>query len=89
MIGLFAIYDAAAKRYIEPFCADTHEVAIRGFRQACEKEGHQFNRFPEDYSLSHVGSFDPELGVLEPAPATKIAMASSFQQLGLALEEQA
>ncbi len=78
MIELFAIMDAAAERYIEPFCGSTMQVAIRGFQEACTTEGHQFRKFPEDYSLWHVGSFDPELGVLEAVTPRKIAMASSF-----------
>jgi len=78
MIELFAIFDSAAERYIEPFPGSTLEVAIRGFREACEKEGHQFHKFPEDYSLFHVGSFDPELGVISGLTPRKIAQATQF-----------
>lgn len=81
-IELFAIFDSAAERYIEPFCGSTIGVALRGFQEACEKEGHQFNKFPEDYALYHVGSFDADLGVLTPIPAHKIAQASSYINRG-------
>jgi len=75
---LFAIFDAAAERYIDPFPAPTLQVAIRGFQEACESDGHQFKKFPEDYALYHIGEFDAELGVLTGFEARKIAMASSF-----------
>ncbi len=78
MTELFAVFDAAAKRYIDPFCGPTVEFAIRGFKEACQRADHQFSKFPEDYALYHVGSFDPELGVITGMTARKIAAATSF-----------
>ncbi len=75
---LFAVFDAAAVRFLEIFCAPTLEFAIRGFKEACGTDGHQFSKFPEDYSLFHVGTFDAELGAIEPMTAHKIAVAASF-----------
>ncbi len=77
-IELFAVLDQAAERFLEIFCAPTLEFAIRGFREACGQEGHQFQKFPEDYALYHVGTFDCELGAIEPIKAHKIAIASTF-----------
>lgn len=77
-VEFFSVFDMAAERYIDPFPAPTIQVAIRGFQEACQTENHQFTKFPEDYALYHVGSFDPEMGLFEPCPAKKIAMASSF-----------
>lgn len=77
-VELFTVFDQAANRYMDPFCAPTIEFAVRGFREACETDGHQFNKYPEDYVLYHVGGFDAELGVLEPSNPHKIANAMSF-----------
>lgn len=77
-VEIFSVYDLAAKRYMDPFCAPTMEFAIRGFREACETPDHQFRKFHEDYVLYRVGEFDAELGLLTGQTATKIAMASSF-----------
>ncbi len=83
MNELFTVYDLAARRYLEPFFGPTVEFGIRGFKEACETEGHQFAKFPEDYALYHVGSFDPELGELKgKKEAHKIASASQFVQHG-------
>ena len=62
---LFSVYDMAAEMYVEPFCAPTVQVALRGFQEACTTEGHQFRKFPEDYALYHVASYDGELGVMD------------------------
>lgn len=83
---LFAVLDQAAERFLEIFSAPTLEFAIRGFKEACTTEGHQFQKFPEDYALYHVGTFDCELGAIEPIQAHKIGMASSYvggPQIGL------
>ncbi len=77
-VELFAVQDAAANRFIDPFPAPTVEFAIRGFKEACGTEGHQFGKFPEDYSLWHVGEFDAELGLISPLTPRKLATASSF-----------
>ncbi len=76
--GLFAVLDMAARRYIDPFNAPTIEFAIRGFREACESDGHQFGKFPEDYVLYHVGEWNAELGELVGIVPTKIAAATNF-----------
>ncbi len=75
---IFSIFDAAANRFMDPFCAPTVEFAIRGFKEACQTAGHQFFKFPEDYAIYQVGDFNAELGVLTPIIAVKIAMATSY-----------
>lgn len=62
---IFTVYDSAARRYLEPFCAEAVDVAIRMFRTLVNKDGHQFARYPEDYVLFHIGAFDGETGLLE------------------------
>lgn len=74
----FSVYDQAASRYLDPFCAPTVEVAIRGFRQAVEREGHQFNEFPADYTLFHVGRFDPEQGIVSPITPANLGNALQY-----------
>lgn len=89
-VEIFSVFDAAAKRYMDPFCAPTVEFALRGFREACQTDGHQFAKFPEDYVLYRVGSFDAEIGdIITGHEAVKIAMASSYVVTGPKLEEEA
>jgi len=64
-MNCFTVYDSAARRYLEPFFAETVEVAIRMFRTLCNRPEHQFAKFPEDYALFHIGSFSQETGMLE------------------------
>lgn len=64
MTQLFSVYDSAASRFLPIFPAETQEVAIRQFRHLVNQEGHQFNQFAEDYTLFHLGTFDPDTGSL-------------------------
>ncbi len=75
---IFSVFDQAADRFLDIFSQVTIEAAIRDFRMACTKPEHQFNKFPEDYALYHVGTWQPELGEIVPMKARKISMASNF-----------
>ncbi len=75
---LFSVRDQAADGYVEPFAAPTIEFAIRSFSDSVQKEGHAFARYPQDFALFHVGTFDMALGVMDGFPARKIADASQF-----------
>jgi len=85
---LFTVYDSAAGAYLDPFVAPSIEFAIREFRQVVNKEGHQFNLYPEDYTLFHIGSFDPQSGNLMPQTITSLGVAITFKmQLDIPFEE--
>lgn len=75
---LFCIYDSAALRYLDPFNAPTIEFALREFRTAVNKDGHQFNQYPADYTLFHIGAFDPEKGILLPSNPLSLGVAITF-----------
>lgn len=64
LTNIFTVYDNAAARFLEPFHAPTIEYALRQFRQTVNTPDHLFSRFPEDYTLFHVGSMNQETGVL-------------------------
>lgn len=82
MIQMCSVYDQAAKRFLDPFPAPTVEFAIRGFKEACITEGHQFNKFPEDYVLFWIGTFDPDTGEIQDAGCSKISMALDHVSAG-------
>lgn len=83
---VFTVFDAAAKAYLEPFFAPTIEAALRGFREVCERDGHQFNKFPEDYSLWHIGAFDGTSGEISGNVGVKIGNAVDFAVIAPAAE---
>lgn len=74
----FTVFDSAAGMYLEPFFAPSIEFAIRGFREAVNTKDHQFNRFPEDFTLYHVGSFDQENGYFNAQDPRSLGVAITF-----------
>lgn len=62
---IFTIYDQKAKAFLPPFFLPQEGMAIRTFSDCVNKEGHQFNAHPADYSLAEIGTFDEETGKLE------------------------
>lgn len=75
---IFTVYDSAAARFLEPFFAPTVEFAIRGFRQAVNTPDHQFNTFPADYTLFHIGEFNPETGEIAAHEPHSLGVAITF-----------
>lgn len=75
---VFAVYDAAAEAYLDPVFFATKGQMLRSFTDACNSSDHMFSRHAKDYTLFHIGMYDPSSGKLEPL-ATPDA-------LGVALE---
>lgn len=80
MLHIFSVFDSAAGAFLDPFHAQTTEVAMRMMREICNRPDHQFSKYPEDYTLFEIGSFDPQTGVLEPlATPHPLGLALSFK----------
>ena len=78
--NVFAVKDVKSKLFSNPHFVPTTGVAIRGFGAACEDENTDLNKYPEDYSLYHIGTYDVETGELVSITPEQIANASEFVQ---------
>lgn len=61
----FSIHDSKAAAFIQPFFCPTVAVGIRSYQQAANDPDTMFARFPGDYTLFEIGTFDQETGTLE------------------------
>ena len=75
---LFTVFDVAAGSFLDPFVAPSVEYAIREFRRVVNQEGHQFNQFPQDYTLFYCGKFDVPSGKLEAIEPQSLGVAVTF-----------
>lgn len=75
---LFTVFDSAAGAFLDTFMAPSIEFAIRSFREAVNTPEHQFNKFPEDYTLYLVGEFDPGSGLLVAQAPQSLGVAVTF-----------
>lgn len=66
---VFSIFDVKAKSFGVPFYATNKELAMRNVAAVVNDGSEQsgmLSKFPEDFVLYHVASFDDEQGVFEP-----------------------
>lgn len=64
---VFSVRDQKAELFMDPFVCVAPGVATRSFTAAVNQAGHDFNRFPEDYSLWRLGEYDDVTGELVAA----------------------
>lgn len=60
---VYSVYDEKAKAYITPFFMHNDDMAIRIFTECAMSADHQFGRFPADYSLWRLGSWEDQKAV--------------------------
>lgn len=63
---LFSILDVKAGHFMQPFAEKSTVNAIRSFEIASNEPEQIFNKFPDDFALMELGSFDLNTGVLTP-----------------------
>ncbi|WNK12869.1 MAG: nonstructural protein [Microvirus sp.] len=59
---VFAIYDHAARVYLQPFHAANLDVARRNFHVAVNEKDSLLHKHPASFSLFHIGVFDDTNG---------------------------
>lgn len=68
---IFGIWDKKAEAFVnQPFFTMTKGLAIRAFADLAKDKGTDIGKHPEDYSLSHLGTFNHDNGTLTPADTT-------------------
>lgn len=77
----FAIYDSKADCYLDDFTSPTIASALRSFTEAANTEGNQFNKHAGDFTLFHIGTFDPDLGLIVPLEKGNINLGTALSVL--------
>lgn len=80
-INLYAVQDVKADRFNSPFPSQTHAEAMRTFGETCLNTKTLWNKYPEDFRLFLVGSFDDTTCQMESIPVpTFLAAATDYVQ---------
>lgn len=61
---LYSVYDAKASTYSPLFHAENHSVALRTFEQTIRSGESLLSKYPGDFHLMAVGSFDSKTGIV-------------------------
>lgn len=59
---VFAVYDAKAETFMQPFHMNTRGMATRAWMDTVNDAKTQFNKHPQDFTLFELGEFDDEKG---------------------------
>ena len=62
--NLYAIKDAKAEVFADIFQLPNNAIALRKFSEACTDEKSELHKYPEDFALYLIGSYDNETGHL-------------------------
>ena len=65
-LQIFSVHDAKVSAFLPVFQARTPAEAQRSFADAVNSPDHQFGKYPEDYTLFRLASFNDESGMIEP-----------------------
>lgn len=81
-LNVYSVYDNKALRFHRPYFLGTHLEAIRAFGETCADEKGMLAKYPADYSLFFIGTFDEETARMETleTPVQQIASAAEFQR---------
>lgn len=74
---IYSIYDAKAECFMQPFYTLTAGQAERSFTEACNDPSTVFCKYPDDFTLFELGSFDDATG--------KFTLKETPKSIGLAL----
>lgn len=76
---MFAVFDVTANAYLQPFFTVNTGTAVRSISELVNDKAHQFGKYPNDYVLYEVGSFNDADGLLSSHQApVKVAVLVDF-----------
>lgn len=59
---VYTVYDSKAEVYLQPFMFKTKGEAIRAFTETVNDNKSNISRYPEDFTLFHLGEYDDNSG---------------------------
>lgn len=73
---IFSVFDSKASAFLPVFMMRSNGEAMRMFQDEVNREGSEFAKHPEDYTLFRVGEFDQLTGELVGG-ASPVSMATA------------
>ena len=66
LMHVFAVYDMKAEAYYPPMFQKTVGLALRIFKDMANNPDTTVGRFPTDYALFQIGTYEDTTGILTP-----------------------
>lgn len=79
MTNMYAVYDLKAAAYLQPFFSALDATAVRALAAVVNDPSSMISKFPGDYALFQIGTFDEVLGQLVGLnPPRQLCMAAAL-----------
>lgn len=80
ILKVFSIYDGKIGAFMRPFFDSYTGNALRSFEEACKEPSSPFAKFPQDFVMYEIGTFDDSKGVfVSHNPLVQQATALEFR----------
>lgn len=76
--GIFSVYDVKSAIYGNPFYSSNLLTALRDFQTAASDPSSTISKYPADFQLFELGSFDDVLGQITLTQMVNHGPASQF-----------
>lgn len=82
MTNMYAVYDMKAAAFLQPFFSMMDATAVRALSAAVNDPTTMLHKFPGDYALFQIGTFDEALGQLVGLnPPRQLCMAAALVEV--------
>lgn len=79
LMKVFSVRDMKSEAFLQPYFSVNQGTALRAFDEACQKQDSPFYKYPNDYVLYEIGSYDDETGLLTAlTPVKMMSCAADF-----------
>lgn len=77
---VYSIYDIKSETYSPPFLQKNDIEAKRSFQEIANDKNTMVSKYPEDFTLCSIGTFNDALGMLQATEARTIDSASQYSR---------
>jgi len=74
-INIYAVYDAKAEAFGKPIFFNKDGLAKRSFFEACQHAESEFQKYPHDYSIFHIGYYNEDTAEVSAVPPKQLYTA--------------
>ncbi len=78
VLKMFAVYDAKAEAFLNPFFMPATGMAVRAFTDLVQDKRTNVGMHPDDYKLVYIADFDDHTAEVVPAGNVSLGFGSDF-----------
>lgn len=72
--SIYSVFDRKANVFARPFVSPNDAMAARSFLAARQDSTTEIHKFPEDFTLYRLGTFDDDAGVVAGIHPTPVSL---------------